>query len=205
MWDLGGNGGEKVDKELFIEQHKELNNNIRFYADARFKQLTLFLAAITAIFYSIFNYISNAETIPLTSTIGVIVTLIFWIQEERAADHYHYYLKWLKNLEENNEIYEIYNSKDHKLEIKQSATNAIRLLFFAIYIMLLIIGFNGLQDQIANLLCTIIFIVINVGFPVGMIFWRYNTYEKIKKNELIIKENCKKISKVASKKKSDEG
>jgi hypothetical protein len=205
VWDLGGNGGEKVDKELFIEQHKELNNNIRFYADARFKQLTLFLAAITAIFYSIFNYISNAETIPLTSTIGVIVTLIFWIQEERAADHYHYYLKWLKNLEENNEIYEIYNSKDHKLEIKQSATNAIRLLFFAIYIMLLIIGFNGLQDQIANLLCTIIFIVINVGFPVGMIFWRYNTYEKIKKNELIIKENCKKISKVASKKKSDEG
>jgi hypothetical protein len=68
-----------VDNEAVLAQRAE---NFRFYGDMRFKQLTLFMAAMTAVGAGVMQFPENRSWIALG---GLFVTAVMWVVEVRAT------------------------------------------------------------------------------------------------------------------------
>lgn len=111
------------------EKLKELNANMRFYADMRFKQLTLFMAWLTL---ALGGVTQSGEKIILDGiTLQVIVAFasilfvsVLWIMEVRST------LYWVAHRDEGTETWP--SPKD--LRIKWlDATNAVFLLYLSVF------------------------------------------------------------------------
>ena len=60
----------------------QLAENVRFYGEMRFKQLTLFMAAMTAVAGGIAQFPQNRWWIALA---GIYVTAVMWVMEVRSS------------------------------------------------------------------------------------------------------------------------
>ena len=72
------------------DQRKLIADNLRFYADARFKQLSLFLAWITLLAGGLFQFGDKqlARDLNISSGLPIfamLVTAVFWVLEIRAS------------------------------------------------------------------------------------------------------------------------
>jgi hypothetical protein len=69
---------------LHIESYKQACEDHRFYADMRFKQLTLF-SAISGLLLSSLASSSPTITKPTLSIIGIAATTVLWLMEVRSS------------------------------------------------------------------------------------------------------------------------
>ena len=64
------------------ETVSQLMQHLRFYGDMRFKQLTLFMAAMTAVSSGVLQYPQNRWWIALA---GLCITSVMWVMETRST------------------------------------------------------------------------------------------------------------------------
>ena len=69
---------------------KQIGDNLRFYSDARFKQLTLFLSWITLLAAGLFQFEDKLLAKELNVRLAIpafamFVTAVFWVMEIRAT------------------------------------------------------------------------------------------------------------------------
>lgn len=116
-----------------IDEYRDASENMRFYGHQRFSQLTVFVS-ITALLAAGAGLTSGgtiANNPRVLSIGGIVVTLVFWIMEQRTFETWMSYIKRAKVLE-------------HALGFEQhsgrrprrvlTATNAVRLLFLAVLV-----------------------------------------------------------------------
>ena len=86
-----------------IEEYKDLSNNMRHYANMRFAQLTIFFALTSGLIWLIFsndNRISSFDNHKYILKIaGALLTILFWIMEERSGDKWHNFKRQAIKLE----------------------------------------------------------------------------------------------------------
>lgn len=115
------------------EEYKELNNNLRFYGNMRFAQLTLF-SAITAAFLTIIFTSTPALTYPVETILkigGLISTFVLWVMEERSTGYAIHFSKRMVELEKLLG-YRVWQGRKMGTHAIFSATNAVRLLYLCI-------------------------------------------------------------------------
>jgi len=115
------------------DEYKDISANMRQYENMRFAQLTLFIALTAGLLTVLFT--SNP---PLSSLVmfvlkigGLIVTVVFGIMEERAADYWHHFRRRAVELEKQLG-YQQYSTRPARAVI--SATNAVRVLYFFMFL-----------------------------------------------------------------------
>ena len=115
------------------DEYKDVSTNMRQYGNMRFAQLTLFIVLIAGLLTVLFT-----SDPPLTSLVGfvlkiggLIITVVFWIIEERAADHWHHFSRRAVELEK--ELgYQQYSTRPARTVV--TATNAVRALYFFVFL-----------------------------------------------------------------------
>jgi hypothetical protein len=115
-----------------IEEYKDISENLRHYANMRFKQLTLFSVLTGVILGAITKGdLLGCGSVIILKIIGICIVVTFGIMEERAAGYWHSFLKRAIQIE--GQIgYKQYSGRPERKSI--TATNAIRFLFIVIFI-----------------------------------------------------------------------
>jgi len=108
----------------------QFSENVRFYSEMRFKQLTLLLAALAIVGVGITQ--NNVENIigtwngrSLLSLFSILFTAVMWVMEVRATQ---YWVENRKRVEEN-----FPHPKVHRFLWWLDATNAVLLFYLAIF------------------------------------------------------------------------
>lgn len=117
------------------EEYKELNNNLRFYGNMRFAQLTLF-SAITAALLTIIFKTEPPLVEPIKTALkigGLVSTFVLWVMEERSTGYATKFIKRMIVLEAMLG-YEQWKGRKFGTRAIFSATNAARLLYVVITI-----------------------------------------------------------------------
>ncbi len=122
-----------------IDEYKELNNNIRFYGNMRFAQLTLFTAITAALLTIVFTI--EPKLLEPTRTVvkvgGMLATFVFWRMEERSTGYGLHFHKRIIELEKPLG-YKGWTGRKMGNATIFSATNAVRLLYLCIFVFWLI-------------------------------------------------------------------
>jgi len=114
-----------------IVEYTQLCENMRHYGNQRYAALTFFLTS-NALLLSKF-YFNNTNQI-LISVAGFILTSVFWILEERAADFYHHFKRCAIEIENKFGLKQFSSPvRKPKLGVL-TATNAVRLLYGALFV-----------------------------------------------------------------------
>jgi hypothetical protein len=117
----------------YLDEYKEINNNVRFYGNMRFAQLTLFSAVTAALLTIVFKtQPSLSESLKMALEIGGLVsTFVIWTMEERSTG---YGTKFIHRLQELEPLLGFNQWQGRKIGTKAgfSATNAVRLLYFSV-------------------------------------------------------------------------
>lgn len=115
------------------DEYKDVSANMRQYGNMRFAQLTLFIVLTAGLMTVLFT-----SDLPSTSLVGLvlkigglIVTVVFWIMEERATDHWHHFSRCAVELEKQLG-YQQYSTRPARTVV--SATNAVRALYFFVFL-----------------------------------------------------------------------
>jgi hypothetical protein len=118
-----------------LDEYKEINHNVRFYGNMRFAQLTLFSAISAALLTVIFKTEPVlTETIKTALEIGgMISTFVLWVMEERSTG---YATKFIHRLQELETTLGFNQWRGRRIGTRAifSATNAVRLLYFAVFL-----------------------------------------------------------------------
>ncbi len=87
---------EKKLEEIRVDEtvRKSIADNMRFYSDARFKQLTIFITLMTLLIGGLLQFSDKpvAVHLGLTGAIPIaalLITAVFWIMEIRATLYWH--------------------------------------------------------------------------------------------------------------------
>jgi len=119
------------DKQL--DEYKEINNNVRFYGNMRFAQLTLFSAITAALLTIIFKTqpVLTESVKRILEIGGLISTVVLWVMEERSTG---YATKFIHRLQELEKPLGFNQWSGRKVGTKAglSATNAVRILYLAV-------------------------------------------------------------------------
>ena len=122
---MAANQGNPTDEYL------DVSTNMRQYGNMRFAQLTLFIAVLAGLLAILFRFDP-----PLESTIryilkfgGLIITIVFWVMEERSTSYWDHYRSRAVELEKQLG-YKQYSKRPERGLF--SATNAVRFFFFFI-------------------------------------------------------------------------
>jgi hypothetical protein len=104
---------------------------MRQFGNIRFAQMILFIAITAALLAGLFQENSTISYVARTTLKvgGVLLTIIFWVLDQRAIVYWRYFRKRAIELEK------ILEFKQHTFSPAEnifSATNAIRLLYFSI-------------------------------------------------------------------------
>lgn len=92
-----------------MEEYKDLSNNIRTNANLRFAQLTIFVALTSGLVTSYTGAIThyskstvNISSFPadMYAVIGILITVAFWIMDERTRDYMEVFRKRARDLEQ---------------------------------------------------------------------------------------------------------
>lgn len=159
------------------QEYAELQENMRFYGNMRFKQLTLFFAitgVLLAVQFGNLVRVEDISPVGIIPVIGIIIVYVFYIMEIRAADNYWGFRKLAKKYE---------NDPSNGLVIKQfinlkkekvcNATHAVHFLFLAFWIMWFYILSNNLVYIVSGAIILVIAVCIE----------RYIVYMEGKENE----------------------
>jgi hypothetical protein len=127
------------------EEYKELSNNIRFYANMRFAQLTLFSAVTAALLTIVFVREPPLEEAARTvlKIGGGIVTFVFWVMEERSNGYGMHFARRIIELE-GLLGYRVWQGRRMGTKAIFSATNAVRLMYFFVAVFWLVTILCGL-------------------------------------------------------------
>ena len=100
------------EKEILLAEWQEIRESLRYFGNKRFAQLTVFIAAngflVNAI-YAAFRDGQRLKTTPaLTAAlIGLVVTVLFYVQEKSSVDYFTTFLERGKQLERELELLEL--------------------------------------------------------------------------------------------------
>ena len=117
------------------DEYSELNENMRFYGDMRFKQLTLFFVITGALLGVQFGKAVPADLNRLIPGIGLLTVLVFWIMERSAANYYWDFRRRVWELEATLSFKQFSLLRPRKL----SATRALHIPFIGFLIMWVIV------------------------------------------------------------------
>jgi hypothetical protein len=119
-----------MSKENPLEEYKIISDNLRWYSNMRFAQLTLFVAITAAILNGIYNdKISNAAVLVIALKVGgILASAMFWYLEMRADDYWSYFMKRGVELEKDLKFRQYTDRPIRKLR----TTAAIRFFITAI-------------------------------------------------------------------------
>jgi hypothetical protein len=83
------------------EEYKDISNNLRFYGNLRFAQLTLFFAITVGLLTVIFKLEPKLEPQPklFLELIGLTITFVFWRMEESSTRMWRHYVDCAQILE----------------------------------------------------------------------------------------------------------
>jgi len=116
---------------VHLEEYKDLSSNMRQYANMRFAQLTLFIAMTAGLLNLLFgsNHTTSDPLRDVLKGIGILITVVFWIMEERAVGYWNHFRHRAVELER--ELgFRQYSTRPERTLIRSS--NAARLLYGAI-------------------------------------------------------------------------
>jgi hypothetical protein len=117
------------------EEYKELNENMRHYANMRFAQLTVFSAlegALVSLGKGCFTLAPKAPEaygFLALSLVGLLIAVVFLVMEERAADYWHHFRRRAVELEGQLGYRQFTDRPLGKLKGTLTATNAVRALY----------------------------------------------------------------------------
>jgi hypothetical protein len=130
----------------FKEEYSEIGENLRFYGNLRFAQLTLFFVVTGAIIAALFtvNPPLSADQRYLLKLVGLVMTIPFWLMEKSSTWFWIYYVERAMVIEKELGYYQYTGRnpkirKQHWIWKKLSATNAIKIIFIAMVIFWLIL------------------------------------------------------------------
>jgi hypothetical protein len=118
-----------------VEEYKDVSANMRQYANMRFAQLTLFIATSGAMVGVAFKPAAQVAAPRWTiRTIGILLSVVFWLLEGRSTAYWNVFMSRAKELERDLLFSQYLNRPDppELAGIKMNATNAIHLLFGSI-------------------------------------------------------------------------
>jgi len=115
---------EKTADHLKLE-YAELGQNLRFYADARFKWFTLFVALTTALAGASFQF-DDVKKIAVGA--GIALTLAFIVFERRYGDYWWVFLRRAKEIEERLGLRQYQNLKHASC---LSSTNVMLIVYLS--------------------------------------------------------------------------
>jgi hypothetical protein len=109
------------------EEYSDVSENMRHYGNLRFAQLTLFMTATAAAIAALTTL--NPPLVGwrqvAVALVGLVVSLVFSIIEERSTDMWHHYRRRAEKLEQVLGFKQYSTRKGARFI---SATNAVRLL-----------------------------------------------------------------------------
>jgi dipeptide/tripeptide permease len=113
------------------KEYFDTSANMRQYANMRFAQLTLTVAATGALIATLAGHDKpvSDDLATVLKTVGVIVALVFWVMEERAADYWHHFANRAVSLEQ---VLGFEQYSRRPVQKLFTATNAARLLYFGV-------------------------------------------------------------------------
>lgn len=118
-----------------VEEYKDVSANMRQYANMRFGQLTLFIATNAAMVAAAFKPAAQVAAPRWTiRTIGILLSVVFWLLESRSTAYWNVFMDRAKELERDLSFSQYLNRPDppELVGLKTNATNAIHLLFVSI-------------------------------------------------------------------------
>ncbi|WP_162085244.1 hypothetical protein [Sulfuriferula nivalis] len=131
---------------IFLEEYKEVGANLRQYGNMRFAQLTLFVAVTGGLLAANFSKdigLSACQKLAV-AFFGLLISMAFWVMEERSTDWWNRYYKRAEQIELELGMHQYLHRKNRSI---LSATFAVRAVF-AVVVMawfgLLIAGISGL-------------------------------------------------------------
>lgn len=113
-----------------IEEYKILNENMRWFSNVRFAQLTLLIAISVGLFTIVFTSkppLSHIAAIILKAA-GILTILAFWMLEELAADYWRHFRRRAEELEKELGYKQYSTVRHHRI----NSTNMFRVLFVAL-------------------------------------------------------------------------
>jgi len=115
------------------DEYKEVSANMRQYGNMRFAQLTLFIAMTGGLLAALFT--SNPPLSSLARFLlkigGLIITVVFWIMEERAVDYWYHFRRRAVDLEKQLGYQQYLTGPERSIV---TATNAVRVLYLFMFL-----------------------------------------------------------------------
>ena len=123
-------GDSTPSKDHALEEYRQVNENLRFYGNLRFAQLTLFFVATGALLAALDGSIAVVPvlTSPVLAVGGLILVLVFAILEQSAVKYWCHYRERAIHLEQRLGL-DQYSKRPRGSFL--NATNAVRLLFLS--------------------------------------------------------------------------
>lgn len=153
----------------------QLTENMRFYGDMRFKQLTLFAGAMTVLGAGLAEH-AHAMLTPMLSLrfavalIGLLVTSVFWVMEIRSS------LFWVA-IREELQGYQLWPRPKTRLWGWMNATNAILSLHAASYLFWLLCAHAWAIHRCTVMSCGGLWLVVLAFFTISS-YWHMWTHKE---------------------------
>ena len=111
-----------------LEEYKDASANMRHYSSLRFGQLTVFMAVVGVLLLCIVRLDDSAGDLAgsMLKLFGLVVTVSFWIMEERVVLYWDHHRRRAETLEETLQFAQ-YTGRRAPLFVRGRA--ATRLLF----------------------------------------------------------------------------
>lgn len=115
------------------DEYNSLNDNMRWYSNIRFAQLTLFVAMTAGLLTVIApSDPPFSHTVTVVLKIGGCLTVIFfWIMEERAAEYWRHFMRRAVELEKELGYKQYSTRPQHKV----NTTHVFRVFFSSMLLM----------------------------------------------------------------------
>lgn len=125
--------------DIQLEEYRQVNENLRFYGNLRFAQLTLFFVATGALLAALNQRGLLVGRLGQTgiSAAGLLVVVVFLVMEQASVKYWLHYRDRAVVLESSLEL-ELYSVRPSRSVF--NATNATRLLFAAVAVMWTLLG-----------------------------------------------------------------
>jgi hypothetical protein len=126
-----------------IEEYREVGENMRYWGNMRFVSMTVFIAIMAGLITALFQWGRAAGGTVTTAQIsirlgGVLVTLLFWVMDERFLTHFIHFLRRGVALEKELGFQQYSTSPPRGIFTARNAGRLLYLMFLSFWIITLI-------------------------------------------------------------------